>query len=173
MSKRKIYTVADTGNRLLQELKNQGTYPEEFLDYAKVTGDSSMDVCDSDIWVSGDLRFGNNEGIYLDISLDGYYSIDNPNTCCHKQLLTFKTLYETKDALYEMAKLQASCMIALREHLAEHADDYERRGYKCIKPAKQNEVSVSVYCETKERTEKYREQSYLVMNLLTGKLERE
>ena len=85
-------------------------------------------IVDSEFDLKADLHYGSVEGIYLSMSIEGYFSND-PYHEVKEFVMVFKTLRTDDDAMYKMASLQASCMIACKKHLEEHASDYERRGY--------------------------------------------
>lgn len=132
------------------------------LDYAAVTSDI-VHIVDSEFDLKVDLHYGSVEGIYLSMSIQGYFSSD-PYHEVKEFVMVFKTLRTDDDAMYKMASLQASCMIACKKHLEEHASDYERRGYRCTKAG-----ATSIHCETKNRALYYLAQGYNVTDLRTLK----
>lgn len=154
-------TTRDLGNAILDIVKNElHMYPYDLLDYAMVTSDI-VHIVDSEFDLKGDLHYGASEGIYLSMSIEGYIRND-PYRETEEFVMVFKTLRTNEDAMYKMAALQASCMIACKKHLEEHASDYERRGYRCTKVG-----TASIHCETKERALYYVAQGYNVTDLRT------
>ena len=161
MKKQVIKTTRDLGNAIIDIVKNElHMYPYDFLDYAAVTSDI-VHIVDSEFDLKVDLHYGSVEGIYLYMSIEGYFSND-PYHEVKEFVMVFKTLRTDDDAMYKMAALQASCMIACKKHLEEHASDYERRGYRCTKVG-----TAGIHCETKERALYYVAQGYNVTDLRT------
>lgn len=166
---KKLKTVQDLGNDLLKQMKAKALCPNDLLDYAVVYPQQEK-IYNDEFDLVGDLNYGSNEGIYLDVYIRGDFS-DKPGKNVRKPVLTFKTLRQDDEALYEMAKLQASCMIAFRSYMYKNASDYERRSFKC---AKQTNGSGSIcraviFCESKEKAKLLKKQGYTVTELLTGK----
>lgn len=163
MKKQGIKTTRDLGNAILDIVKNESRmYPYDLLDYAAVTSDI-VHIVDSEFDLKADLHYGSVEGIYLSMSIEGYFSND-PYHEVKEFVMVFKTLRTDDDAMYKMVTLQASCMIACKKHLEEHASDYERRGYRCTKAG-----ATSIHCETQNRALYYLAQGYNVTDLRTLK----
>ena len=163
MKAKEFKTTRDLGNSILDIVKNDlHMYPSDLLDYAAVTSDI-VHIVDSEFDLKGNLHYGSVEGIYLSMSIQGYFSND-PYHEEEEFVMVFKTLRPDDDAMYKMAALQASCMIACKKHLEEHASDYERRGYRCTKAG-----ATSIHCETQNRALYYLAQGYNVTDLRTLK----
>ena len=162
---KKLKTVQDLGNDLLAQMKAKNLCPNDLLDYAVVYPQQEK-IYNDEFDLVGDLNYGSNEGIYLDVYIRGDCS-DKPGKTVRKLALTFKTLRQDDEALYEMAKLQASCMITFRSYMYKNASDYERRGFKCVKQT--NGSGAAIFCESKKKAKLLKEQGYTVTELLTGK----
>lgn len=99
------------------------TLPEGILDYAKpAPGQIPITGYDWDVWSS--LRFGENEGIYLDIG-----AIFQPE---HRiiHLGTSKTLQTDLDAMREMGRLLADIVYTVHELVNNNLDDFDWTGYE-------------------------------------------
>ena len=170
MSKKKIKpikTTKDLATSIMNGVKESGNWPD-ILDYAN-TYDDSAEIYDADIEVIGDLRYGANEGIYLVLYAEGRFGKDRKLNCKVK-LVTFKTLYTENDAMYTMARLQASCIIAWQQHMLEHEDEYIRHGYK-VTIENPGHDPYSMYFETEERARARKPQpggSVKIVDLYTG-----
>lgn len=102
----------DAFNQLEKHLKEQGLLPDEYFLFSErnfTTNNGELPnfteaLCTTD--------FGGSEGIYLDISLkyeeDGKYRFTT--------LATGKTLGETTEAFYRMARIGAECSMMLNGH---------------------------------------------------------
>lgn len=112
-----------TNNELFNRICDMVTLPEGILDYAKpASGQIPITGYDWDVWSS--LRFGKNEGIYLDIG-----AIFQPE---HRiiHLGTFKTLQTDLDAMREMGRLLADIVYTVHELVNNNLDDFDWTGYE-------------------------------------------
>ncbi len=170
MSEKKIKplkTTKDLAISIINGVKETGNWPD-ILDYAN-TYDDSAEIYDSEFDVIGDLRYGANEGIYLVLYAEGFFGKDRKLNC-KVELATFKTLYTGNDAMYTMARLQASCIIAWQQHMAKHAEEYIRHGYK-VTITNPWHKSYSLYCPTEERARARKPEdggSVKIVDLYTG-----
>ena len=163
---KKVKTVQDLGEDILLQLKTDHLYQADLLEYA-ITAPQREKIYNNEFDLVGDLRYGANEGIYLDIYIQGDYSA-NPGEFVKRRVLTFKTLRVDNEALYDMAKLQASCMIVFNSYMRENASAYERRGYKCVRQKDGVKGKAAIFCESEEKAKMYKKQGYAVTELLTG-----
>lgn len=124
MKKKTLYTNEKLFNNITGMIKEQGLLPD-ILDYYRP--DRRLQEIRTYEWeVLGDLTFGGNEGIYLDIYIEG-----NLGTDINKIWLgTFKTLREDIAALKEMAILQAYFIWYCRKFVNDNIDDFEWTGYR-------------------------------------------
>lgn len=107
-------------NELFEEICKRITLPE-MLDYH--CGSSKDTVIDGYEFDFGNhLEFGGNEGIYLTMYAD--FGGDK-----RIHLGTFKTLYESRDALEKMAKLLSDFIFEGRWFVNNNLDDFTWSGY--------------------------------------------
>lgn len=123
-----VVKVNGLGDAVIERMKEKGLLPE-ILDYAIASSAGyQYEVCDLDFEVKCDVNYGGSEGIYLDTCLEGVFGHGDENITA--PFITFKTLEESDEALRTMCNLQADCMIATREYLKEHADEFKRKGVR-------------------------------------------
>lgn len=123
-TRKKPYINKELFNIIVNEIKEQGLLPD-ILDYYKP--DARVVEIKTYEWeVSADLHFGGNEGIYLDLYIEGNLGEDLDKIW----LGTFKTLREDIAALKEMAILQAYFIWYCRKFVDDNIDDFEWTGYR-------------------------------------------
>lgn len=141
---------------IIDTLKEKKKLPQNIWSSHIHKGD--VDIKDIEFDVLGELKYGANEGIYLDMFLRGI--IDESEEEKTVLLCTFKTLDESEEAFYEMAKLQASFILEARKYVNEHRRELVRYGYSCTKP----EVSYGIWCKAKERALELLKDGYEVID---------
>lgn len=123
-TRKRPYTNKELFNIIVNKIKEEGSLPD-ILDYYKP--DSREQLIKTYEWeVSADLHFGGNEGIYLDLYIEGNLG-DDLNEIW---LGTFKTLRDDLAALKEMAILQAHFIWYCRKFVNDNIDDFEWTGYR-------------------------------------------
>lgn len=121
--KKKLYTNESLFNTIVNILKDKGLLPN-ILDYdLSERYVTELKTCEWDC--TADLRFGGNEGIYLDVYAEGNLGNGNEKA----RLGVFKTLGENRDSFYQMAKLQADFIWETREFVDNNLDDFNWTGY--------------------------------------------
>lgn len=123
---KKIYTNKSLFERIIAELKLKELLPN-ILDYYRAGTTSEVELRDFHWDCTGDLVFGGNEGIYLHIYAQGDFGAGFDSKV---KLGVFKTLGESKDDLYTMAKLQADFIWETRDFVNKNIDDFEHSGIK-------------------------------------------
>lgn len=123
-TRKRPYTNKELFNIIVNKIKEEGLLPD-ILDYYKP--DSREQLIKTYEWeVSADLNFGGNEGIYLDLYIEGNLGEDLNEIW----LGTFKTLRDDLAALKEMAILQAHFIWYCRKFVDDNIDDFEWTGYR-------------------------------------------
>lgn len=124
--RKKPYTTAELFEIINAKLKAEGLLPESILDYGLATR-NVIPVKKIEWDTIGIVNFGDSEGIYLDIYLDGV--IDEENERKHASCGLYKTLETNKNAFKTMSDLNAEFVFALREMVYENMDDFTWTGY--------------------------------------------
>lgn len=124
----KPLTTSDLFNIIVKKLEEKGKLPD-ILDYHLGDGDKLIKTSDWHLY--GKVNFGGNEGIYLDIYLEGY--LDNP---CDKNTIfqdihigTFKTLYDDYNSFVTMSILNADFIFEEISFYRENSRIFEWLGY--------------------------------------------
>lgn len=141
--KKKLYTNESLFNTIVSNLKEKGLVPD-ILDY-DLSDRNITDIRTCEWDCTADLRFGGNEGIYLDVYAEGNLGNGQNKT----RLGVFKTLGESKDYFYAMAKLQADFIWETREFVDSHMEDFNWTGYD-IEFYKEERKTMHVWTATKE-----------------------
>ena len=133
-----------TNNELFNRICDMVTLPEGILDYAKpAPGRIPITGYNWDVWSS--LRFGANEGIYLDIG-----AIFQPGNRIIR-LGTFKTLQTDLDAMRKMGRLLADIVYMVRDFVNNNLDDFDWTGYEVRGIRNEKTDPHSVTYETREK----------------------
>lgn len=149
-----------TTEQLFKEIKNiliaSGEMPDNMLDYAISTHDS-VQIRDCEFDVKMDVHFGGNEGIYLNMYLEGNIGKDNEP---HGRYLlgTFKTLYEDEEALQKMALLGASFIWEARSYIDANLNDFIWTGYSVIGTDENGKKRMHYLVKTMERVSIHKNQ---------------
>lgn len=118
----KPMTTADLFNKVCDILKEKGLYPD-ILDYAFAES-TPAPVTSYEYCLKNNLDYGGSEGIYLDLWIEIY--LDNGTR--KKGLGTFKTLEDSRDAMYIMGKLLADFIVEERAYVNANLDDFTWEG---------------------------------------------
>lgn len=120
--RRRPMTTEELFNRIEVILKEKNKLPD-ILDYGLATGNAlSITNCEFDL--RSNLAYGNSEGIYLDLWIEYFYEDKN----YRKDLGTFKTLQDGKEAMHAMAALLADFIIELNAYVRANEDDFAWEG---------------------------------------------
>ena len=122
MAKKTLYTTTQLFNTINRKLKEDGLLPD-ILEYG-LAGREELPVKTISWDTIGIVNFGGNEGIYLDISLEGDIGDDRDKV----HLGTYKTLDRNKDAFKKMGDLNAEFVFALDAFVKEHWEDFNWTG---------------------------------------------
>lgn len=124
MTKKTRYTNETLFKTIVNILKEKGLLPD-ILDYHLAEHYNTYDIKTYEWDTTADLRFGGSEGIYLDVYAEGNVGCGKPRV----RLGTFKTLVESRNAFYTMAKLQADFIWETRDFVNSHIEDFEWTGF--------------------------------------------
>lgn len=120
--KKVLYTNKTLFTTITNTLKEKGLLPD-ILDYSQAKFEE-LPIKNYEFDILGDLNFGGNEGIYLEMYIEGYLG----NNHTKISLGTFKTLNEDIESLKTMAVLQANFMWYCREFVGDNLDDFTWEG---------------------------------------------
>ena len=101
----------------------------DILDYGLATSDPDP-VKTYEFALKSGLDYGGSEGIYLDFWIEYYEGRER----CRKDMGTFKTLREDREAMHVMAGLQADFIVEERDYLDANQDDFTWEGAD-VRPA--------------------------------------
>ena len=118
----KPMTTADLFNKVCDILKEKGLFPK-ILDYA-LAESTPAPVTSYEYCLKNNLDYGGSEGIYLDLWIE----IHSDNGIQKKGLGTFKTLEDSRDAVYIMGKLLADFIVEERVYVNANLDDFTWEG---------------------------------------------
>ena len=124
MAKKTLYTNETLFKTIVNILKEKGLLPD-ILDYHLAESIHTEPIKTYEWDCTAELKFGGSEGIYLDVYIEGNIGIGKPSV----RLGVFKTLYESREAFYTMAKLQADFIWETRDFVNAHIDDFEWTGF--------------------------------------------
>lgn len=114
----KPMTTADLFNKVCDILKEKGLFPE-ILDYA-LAENTPAPVTSHEYCLKNNLDYGGSEGIYLDLWIE----TDTDGGMKRNKLGTFKTLEDSRDAMYIMAKLLADFIAEESAYVNANLDDF-------------------------------------------------
>lgn len=120
--RRRPMTTEELFNRIEVILKEKNKLPD-ILDYGLATG-NALPITNCEFDLRSNLAYGNSEGIYLDLWIEYFYEDEN----YRKDLGTFKTLQDSKEALHMMAALLADFIIELNAYVRANEDDFAWEG---------------------------------------------
>lgn len=122
-------TTGMLGKEIIDALHKEGCFPE-IIDYALPEQYDSVEIWDIEFEPEFVLRAGGSEGYYLDLFIIGKFSKDDISR--KASLGTIKTLHEEPDAIRQMCKLYADCLIIYYKLVNEHMSDFIRKGYDVL-----------------------------------------
>lgn len=123
-----IITTENFFDEIVTMLKTNGEYPD-ILGYHCADRYSVKEIKDIDFDVRTGLMFGANEGIYLDVYLEGDIGFYDKDVHTFS-LGTFKTLGTSKEDMRKMGILAADFIIAAKEYACAHKQELLRVGYQ-------------------------------------------
>lgn len=138
------YTNEELFRTIVDTLKQENKYPT-ILDYHCPDNHKTEEITSYEWDVKGDLEFGSSEGIYLSVFAYGNFNSQRKSI----PLGTFKTLCESDEAMYTMARLEADCILIARKFLGDNIDDFTWEGFT-IEFASKKRLPV-FECKTFER----------------------
>ena len=115
-------TTEELFDKICGILKEKGKMPD-ILDYGLATSDH-VPIRTYQYDLRHNLAYGCNEGIYLDLWIE-YFEKDER---CRKELGTFKTLREDREALHIMAALLADFIYEEYDYVNANLDDFTWEG---------------------------------------------
>ena len=125
--KKTLYRTDELFRLIDNKLKEEGLLPE-ILDYGLPTRKPRPVKTIS--WDTiGRVSFGSNEGIYLNIYLEGDLG---GGTDERVELGTYKTLFEDKEAFNAMSLINTEFVFAVRDFVNAHMDDFNWVGFDII-----------------------------------------
>lgn len=146
--KKTLYTNKTLFKAIVDILIKKGLLPDHLDYYLAESKEVNLKNYEWDC--TGDLSFGGSEGQYLDLYATG----DIGDNMKKVNLGTFKTLDESRESFYKMAKLQADFIWETREFIREHIDDFTWTGYD-VKLFKGEKKISHVEVHNKDRVEAF------------------
>ena len=138
---------------IMDQLKEKNLLPD-ILDYGHAERWHTSDIRYYGWDTVGAVRFGGNEGIFLDVYAIGEVS-QQGNRKEQVLLATFKTLDESKEAFKRMSELNAEIVFLMRDFVNNHLSDFEWSGYLVKFYDKDgNEVWHGFTCQDEEQAER-------------------
>lgn len=137
---------------IMDQLKEKNLLPD-ILDYGNTERWHTSDIRYYGWDTVGAVRFGGNEGIYLDVYAIGEVS-QRENRKEQVLLATFKTLDKSKEAFKRMSELNAEIVFLMRDFVNDHLSDFEWSGYHVTFHDKENaDVGFGFVCQGTEQAE--------------------
>lgn len=148
--KKKTYTTTELFRTVNNRLKEKDMLPD-ILDYS-LPESYPVQVMTDDWSCIGRVNFGNCEGIYLDMYLEGCVK-GFGSKFENVHIGTFKTLDDDKEAYKTMACLMAEFVFELQELVFEEPDSFINEGfsYKFFRPGSEKPSVAVFYMERDER----------------------
>ena len=119
----KPMTTEELFNRIKDILKEKGKLPD-ILDYGLATH-NPVPITTYEFDLRNKLAYGGSEGIYLDLWIEYFANKEKQR----KSIGTFKTLDESNEAMYIMAKLLADFIIEEYSYVNANLDDFTWEGF--------------------------------------------
>lgn len=126
----------------------------------------SHGIYDIEFDVYGILTYGSNEGIYLEMIIDGSFDREFKTGKQRIPIGTIKTLDSSDASMKEMALLMANFILEARRYVDTHEDELIRRGYLCKKP----DANCGIYVSSKESAMAKSKEGYSVKDLYSGNI---
>lgn len=121
--RKNLFTNESLFNTIVNVLKEKNLFPD-ILEY-DLSDRNVVEIRTCEWDCTADLRFGGNEGIYLDVYAEGNIG----NGYEKVRFGTFKTLYRDRESFYTMAKLQADFICEVDEFVNDNMEDFNWTGY--------------------------------------------
>ncbi len=118
----KPMTTEELFDKICGILKEKGTLPD-ILDYGLATS-NPVPIRTYQFDLKNNLAYGGSEGIYLDLWIE-YLEEDER---CHRELGTFKTLKEDREAMHTMAALLADFILEENAYVNANLDAFTWEG---------------------------------------------
>ena len=153
-----VITNADLFNEIVSKVKESGNWPEDLIDYASPSYKTNEEgICNYEFDPVFVLKAGGNEGYYLELAIQGHYSLIERQGTLH--LGTIKTLSEDEYSVRRMAALYGECLIAYEQIVDDNLDSFTRLGSNLYFLNKEGDRLQFGLCGFKDREaaiEKYR-----------------
>lgn len=164
---KKLKTIQQLGNEILEELKKRKGLPDILESYGSNTvgEESQEEIYDIEFDVTATVSFGSCEGIFVCAYADGYFA-KNPEERKRILLFTAKTLDVSQAAAETMGQLAGKCVFVGGEYIEAHKNELVRRGYECRKSP---DSKLALIVSTKERAKEYKAKGYSVFDLYEQK----
>lgn len=115
-------TTEELFEKICGILKEKGLMPD-ILDYG-LAGSDPVPIRTYQFELKHNLAYGGSEGIYLDLGIE-YFDEDKR---CRRELGTFKTLKENREAMHTMAALLADFILEENAYVNANLDDFTWEG---------------------------------------------
>lgn len=164
---KKLKTIQQLGNEILEELKKRKGLPDILESYGSNTvgEESQEEIYDIEFDVTATVSFGSCEGIFVCAYADGYFA-KNPEERKRILLFTAKTLDVSQATAETMGQLAGKCVFVGGEYIEAHKNELVRRGYECRKSP---DSKLALIVPTKERAKEYKAKGYSVFDLYEQK----
>lgn len=125
LDKNHFFTTEDLFDGIIEKVKGTEKWEEAIIDYSLAT--RPLDLYRYEFNPEFVLARGNNEGIYMDLAIYGYFEPAQDVKKYH--IGTIKTLREGKESMIRMALLYGECLNAFYDVMDDHLDDMTRMGF--------------------------------------------
>lgn len=137
---------------IMDQLKEENLLPDN-LDYYHVDDRNTVEVRDYEWDTIGVVKFGGNEGIYLDVYAIGEVS-QRGNQQEKVRLGVFKTLDRSKEAFKRMGDLNAEIVFLMTNFINSNICDFEWSGYDVTFYNKENaDIGFGFTCQGTDQAE--------------------
>lgn len=144
--KKKLWTSKKLFNTICERLQEKFLLPD-ILEY-HCAGRDDIPIKTISWSTIGVVDFGLNEGIYLDITLEGDCGDDRDKV----HLGTFKTLYTDKASFKQMSELNAEFVYELKYFVEDHEEDFNWTGFD-VHPYKDDKKMSGYWCPAETKVE--------------------
>ncbi len=150
----KPMTTEELFDKICGILKEKGTLPD-ILDYGLATSNPVLPIRTYQFDLKNNLAYGGSEGIYLDLWIE-YLEEDER---CRRELGTFKTLKEDREAMHTMAALLADFILEENAYVSANLDAFTWEGAD-VHPIdeKGNRIEWGYSCSSMERALKKKDE---------------
>lgn len=139
---KKPYTTKELSNIIISQLKDDGKFPENILDYFLFPArpEENIPIMNYEWDNAFTLKYGGNEGIYLTLNIKGLI-LDN-KTETYATLGTAKTLKTDDEAMRTMGVFMADYICYLTRFINNNINEFTWTGYTIIVIDSEKERSV-------------------------------